>query len=104
MAVEGNVLGAAALTSFGVWEIYKAYTGSAPKISALRESGNDVLESQQLLDADIMVGGVAFLAGVTASWLSKSSLPLVIIMVTFLWLCLYHHLVLKGPTTGDLTS
>ena len=100
--IGGNVLGAAALTSFGVWQIYDAYTKTAPKLTDLRESGNETTERQQLLDTDMMVGGVAVLAGATASWLSKNVMPLLIILVSFVWLSWYHHLVLKGPTPDVL--
>jgi hypothetical protein len=100
--MDEKALGAAAIVGMAIWEIAKTYNNNAPSLSSLRNAPFDTASRQQLLDADMMVGGLAFLAGVTGSWLAKSWIPLLVVVAAFAWMCCYHHMVLKGPTCNDL--
>lgn len=96
---------AAAIVLVGVWEVAKAYRTQAPSLSDLRESDRDNTASrQQLLDADFTVGGIAFLGAATIGFASKSWAPSMVIVLSFLWMSLYYHLVQKGLTSEQLTG
>jgi hypothetical protein len=96
---------AAAITGFGVWQVYGAYTGIAPSLKELRESGHDeTCQRQRLMDAGITVGGTALLAACVGSWLSRSWVPLIIIAATLGWVMHCHYQALKGPTPDDIDS
>lgn len=95
----GAMLGAAAITGFAVWELQRSYTGVAPTLAELRDASNDAtLWRQRLLDADICTGGLAALAGVSASLLSQSWIPVLVIGAAMVWISYYHHAVLDGMT------
>lgn len=101
--MKENTVVSVALVGFALWETANAYGQFAPSLSDMREAkGFDVCSRQQLLDCDVMVGGIAFMAGGLASWLSRSWLPLLVTIAGFLWISGYHHLVLRGPTTDEL--
>ena len=100
--MDDKSLAAAALTAVVVWEVVRCYTSNAPSLSDLRDSAYEVQSRQKLLDADMMVGGVALMAGVAASWLSRSWIPFVLVAGVFAYTSGYHHLVLKGSTPDSL--
>lgn len=102
--VDGAAIGIGiSVAGFALWEMHERYSKVAPKMSDLRAAGGqDVGAKQQLLDADCMVGGLALLAGGTASWLSKSWIPLLVVMVGFAWTSYYYHGVQSGPTPDQL--
>lgn len=101
--MDGKEVAASAILLVAVWEVAKAYRETAPSLEDLREnSAHDLSERQQLLDADMTVGGVAVIASVVLRFLSGSYVPGLIVLVTFGWLSLYYHLVQKGPMTNEL--
>lgn len=92
-----------ALTGFALYQLHGAYTKNAPSLTQLREaSTGDYRCRQQLLDADVSIGGLAFIAGVTASGLSRSWLPALMVLVGFCWISYYHHGALKGVSPRDV--
>jgi hypothetical protein len=92
---------AAALVGLALWELARTYEEHAPKLGELRNGDRDSLEfRQRLLDADITVGGLALLVGGTASWLTRSWIPVVIVALGFAWISGLHHLV-QGSYTPD---
>lgn len=94
---------AVALTGFAVWQLMSAYTDMAPSLGDLRSlDGTSTEPRQQLLDADMCVGGLALAAGLSATWLSKSWVPLALVLGTFAWVSYYHHAALRGPTPQQI--
>lgn len=100
--MEGNAVAAAAITGLAVWELCRCYTTTAPPLGELRDSSYRTEHRQKLLDSDMMVGGLAIIAGIAASWLAKSWVPFALTIAAFLWTSCYHHLVLKGATPDAL--
>lgn len=95
--------GAVALTGFAVWQLFSTYTTMAPSLSELRDTlGDSTAARQKLADADWCVGGIALLAGGTASYLSRSWLPLALITGALAWVSWYHHSALGGPTPDQI--
>lgn len=94
-------LAAAALVSVALWDLARAYRETAPPLGELRRADrDDVDHRQRLLDADLMVGGLALLAGATASWLTRSIIPGAIVAAGFVWVSYWHHAVM-GSLTPD---
>lgn len=95
--VRAEEAGLVGLVGFAVWQLHNAYTDMAPDLHALREAnGDDVKPRQQLLDTDVCVGGIALLAGVAASWLMRSPVPILLMGLAFVLVSGYHHAVLNG--------
>lgn len=91
-----------ALLSFAVWETRKAYNDAVPPLSDLRSaspgSAQHFVNAQHLLDADMTVGLVAIIAGISASLFMRSFLPILLVGGTYGALCFYHHAVLSAPS------
>lgn len=103
MENSGAMFGAAAITGFAVWELQRAYCEVAPSLSELRDSSKDAtVWRQRLMDADFYTGGLALLAGVTASWLSKSWIPVAVLGLAMVWISYFHHAVLDGMTPLEI--
>lgn len=88
-----------AVLGFSIWEVHKAYTAAVPGMTTLRECDPNDKGTllQHLVDADITVGGVAILAGLAASVMTRSLVPLILIGGTYGILAYYHHAVLSAP-------
>lgn len=98
-------MAASAIVLAGVWEVANTYRRMAPSLADLREHDRgDTAQRQQLLDADITVGGVTLIAAVSISLAAKSPIPGVIVVASFAWVATYHHLVQKGLTSGQLAG
>ncbi len=94
---------ALALTGFALYQLHGAYTKNAPALQELREAKpGDFRCRQQLLDADVSIGGLAFIAGITASVFSRSYLPIGMVAVGFAWIAWYHHGALSGASPRDI--
>lgn len=92
---------ATGVAGFAGYEFFKHYTSVAPSLAELRDAhGTDLDSRQKLLDADLMVGGLALLVGATASSLSKSWLPLLGTVVALCYVSGWHHWVLSSPATS----
>ena len=88
---------AAGVITFAVWQLHTAYTNTAPSLSDLRDADPHSGEFLHLIDADITVGMVAAIAGVSASLLTKSWVPVGIVSLAYGALVWYHHSALNGP-------
>lgn len=89
---------ATGIASFGVWQVYNAYTAGAPKLAALRAApADDWLSRQQLWDADIMIGSMVAIAGVTCAVIARKVWPLALLALAFAVVVYYHHSALNGP-------
>jgi hypothetical protein len=103
MKLPSVELGAAiGISAFGIYQMHSQYQSVAPKLSDLRSADSDSLKNQQaLMDADFLVGGMGLLAGLTASILSRSWIPLVTTVLAFAWLTYWYHAVQKAPSVDD---
>lgn len=96
-----DTVAAAGLVGVALWQLAEAYRGHAPGLGELRRADRDCVDHRQrLLDADLLVGGLAILAGGAASWLTKSWWPILIVGAAFAWVSGFHHLVM-GSLTPD---
>lgn len=101
MAQRMEPVAAAGLVMVALWQLREAYSDAAPDLGALRRCDRDDVEHRQrLLDADLITGGLALLAGGTASWLTGSWVPLIIVAAGFAWISGWHHLV-QGSLTPE---
>jgi len=101
MSVETRpfeILAATALVGL-VWSANDAYQTACPSLKELREApANDPETLQRLIDADMTVGIPALIAGAVASFVMKSWLPLVIVIVACVAIGAYHHSILSDPS------
>jgi hypothetical protein len=96
---------AVALTGFAVWQLVATYTHMAPTLGDLRTNhADDTEHRQRLLDADMCVGGTSLLAGIAATWISRSWVPIALVLGAFAWVSFYHHAALSGPTPEQLET
>jgi hypothetical protein len=101
MATGMEPAAAAGLVGVALWQLAGFYRDTAPPLGELRRADPDEVDHRQrLLDADLMVGGLALLAGGAASWLMRSWIPIVIVALGFAWVSGWHHLVM-GSLTPD---
>lgn len=104
MNVEGSPSVFIGLLGFGALNVISLYTGTAPKLRDIR--GRDSTEDadvgrQQLLDADIIVGGAAALIAIASSAVLKSVWPMVFLLGGFVLVSGWYHLVLNSPSVKD---
>lgn len=96
---EAGQIAAAAISGFGIWQLTTMFQSNAPRLSDLRSAApNDPKAAQDLSDAAITTGAIAFLAGGLASYAAKSLLPLLIVAAVWLILVTAHYRVLKGES------
>ena len=90
-----------ALLGFSIWEVHKAYCVSAPNMHDLRNTnpGSDdyYTKKQNLIDADVTVGMVAFGAGLAAAYMTKRVEPFLLVAFTLGAVAWYHHSILNSP-------
>lgn len=90
---------AAAVVGLAAFELWKVWGSSAPSLADVRgaEPG-DVGIRQRLMDADITVGSLAIIIGVTLAILMRDATALIIMIVIFGALSFFHHWVLAAET------
>lgn len=92
-------IAAAGLIGVALWQMSEAYRETAPPLTDLRRSDPDCVDHRQrLLDADILVGGLALIAGTAASWLMRSWVPILLVSAGYAWVAGWHHLVMGSIT------
>lgn len=94
---------AAGLVGVALWQLAEAYRETAPGLGELRQADrDDISHRQRLLDADCLVGGLAVLAGGAASWLTRSWVPVLIVVAGYAWVSGFHHLVMGSLTPDEI--
>jgi len=90
-AVASAVIGAAGFQLVQMWN------NNAPSLNDLRNAPpGDTTAKQDLYDADLLVGGLAVILGVTFAVLAKDFTALVVMLTIFGTLSLWHHMVLNA--------
>jgi hypothetical protein len=98
-------LGAIGLATAAIWKISEQYQNTAPSMHDLRAGDRDSTKLRQaLMDTDILTGILVLGAGGLAWSLTGSPVPLAIVAVTYLVVCGYHHMILRGPTPGEIET
>lgn len=96
-AVAAAVVGAAG------WQLWQAWNQNAPSLADCRAAAPQDTEAhlsvkQRLLDADLTVGSLALIIGTTFAVLSKDMTVLLIMVIIFGTLSLWHHSVLEADS------
>lgn len=83
---------AAAVIGIAAFELWKAWGSNAPSLAECRSAAPDDLATrQQLLDANITVGGMAVVIGVSFAVLTRDMTALVLMLVMLGSLSFLHH-------------
>lgn len=92
---------AVAVVGLGIFSVASLWSSIAPKLQDARGAdGDDPGFHQQMRDADVIVGFVALMAGVTIAVLTHDMTAMLMILVTYGALSLYYHLVLSAPAVS----
>lgn len=96
MSVEQPV-GASFILGFAGIGIITSWLTAAPKLNDLRESesGNQEI-TRELLDADILIGGVALILGISFTIMTHDLSALIVMLLTFGYMSAWYHLTLHG--------
>jgi len=79
--------GTASVLGFAAFGILNVWSQNAPRLADCRSADpGDLTTSQRLLDAELYVGGLAVILGLTFAWLSRD------------WTVLFVMLVIAGST------
>jgi hypothetical protein len=78
-------------------QIVSLFEATAPSLQDLRsEPEGSTKGRQELMDADIVVGGIVALVAVAATYATASVLPVIMFGGAFAIVSLWHHLVLNS--------
>lgn len=90
---------AASVIGVAGFQLLQSWNANAPSLSDLRTaSPDDVSTRQRLHDADFMVGGLSIILGVAFAVLAKDATALVVMLVIFGSVSMWHHMVLNGES------
>lgn len=93
---EKNPVLALAVTA-GILSTAQIYGQYAPSLKELRTRDvGDTTGRQELMDADILVGSIAIVAGSFVSWAVHDIGPLIVLLFTFSVISYWHHMVLNS--------
>jgi hypothetical protein len=99
------MLGAIGLATAAIWKIADQYQNTAPSMKELRSADRNSTEHRQaLMDTDVLTGVLVIGAGGLAWALTGSPVPLAIVASTYVVVCGYHHLVLRGPSPSQIET
>lgn len=101
MTVDIQPTVATAVIGLAAFELWKAYENTAPSLSECRETDYGDVDKfynvkQRLLDADLSVGTIALVIGVTYAVLTRNMTVLVLMTVMLGVLSLWRHQVLNA--------
>jgi hypothetical protein len=96
MATDSKGL-ALTVVSISGFQLMNLWNSNAPSLAELRVADPNNKEiRQQLVDAEIMVGGTALLLGGSVSLMTHDNTALVIMATLFGSVAIWHHLVLRS--------
>lgn len=88
---------ATAVVGLAAYQLWDAWNKNAPSLAELRAAGgHDLGTAQQLLDAEMTVGTLAGIIGLTFLALTGRWNVLLIMVLIFATLSLWHHAVLNS--------
>ena len=97
LGANDNAL-AIAVAGVTVFSLAELWQRTAPSLSDLRgHMPGSIDAKQRLVDADVVVGMVAVLAGAFIAIVTRDVTALILILVTFGALSLYYHATLAAP-------
>lgn len=90
---------ASAVVGLCAFQLWQAWNANAPSLADAREAApDDVTIRQKLMDADLLVGGLAFIIGTVVSVMTRDITALLIIMIVFGSVSGWHHAVLAAES------
>lgn len=93
---------ATALVGAGIFQIHDAYTQHAGPLCEVRNAAVGSKETlQKLVDADVLSGGIALLAGGGLALATGKVYPLVLAVVAFGLVAWYYHAALNSHPVRD---
>lgn len=73
-----------AMIGMGVFSLHSIWSSAAPTLTAVRDAPPQSIHIKQgILDAAILTGGAAIVVGSTAYFMTKETLPAILMIVTF---------------------
>lgn len=91
---------AIAVISFGILEVFRLYTTTAPKLTEIRKAPqSDWYTAQALVDANMMTGILVAVMGGASVVLMRRAYPLILLAITFGLIAWYYHCVFEGPSS-----
>jgi len=89
---------AAAIVGLASYQLWQAWRDNAPTLHDVRSAQpGDISTKQRLLDAEITVGSLAVIIGLSFTVLTKDATVLVLLLGVFGALAFFHHWVLEAP-------
>lgn len=93
------------MAAFGAYELAKSYRDMVPDLDELRNtSSDDTVMTTNLRDADVLLGGLALIAGATATMLSRSPVPALVVLAGYVWVAGFHHYIAACPPAAIATQ
>lgn len=100
MAPKFSTEAAVAVVSLAAFQLWQSWRDTAPSFEELRrQHSSDFDARQRLMDADLSVGSMAVLIGVTLAVLTRDFTALVLMLVIVGSLSLWSHQILAAPST-----
>jgi hypothetical protein len=94
---------AAGIVGLSFVQLFGMYRDTAPKLTDVRQApAGDYSTRQMILDADILVGGLAVGIGVVMTLLTHNVYPAILMLAGFTMVSVYYHAVCNSasPTGG----
>lgn len=89
---------AAAIVGLASYQLWQAWRDNAPTLHDVRSAApGDISTKQRLLDAEITVGSLAVIIGLSFTALTRDPTVLLLLLAIFGALAFFHHWVLDAP-------
>src|SRR4051794_24530408 len=90
---------ATAVVGVACFQLWQAWNNNAPSLADARAAAaGDVSIRQRLVDADLLVGGLAVIVGVALAVMMRDMTALLIMLIVFGCLSTWHHAVLAADS------
>ena len=95
--VKWEPTAATAVVGIATYQLWNAWQSAAPSLAELRSAApGDIGARQKLLDANLTVGSLALVIGVTLAILTRDLTALIIMIVFFATLSMWHNSILAA--------